>query len=339
MMKQLGLFDWDKRYDKIDKGGDPLQQLKAVIEWEQFRPLLMKIREKERKSNAGARPYDVVLMFKILVLQSLYNLSDEAVEYQIMDRLSFMRFLDLSADEKVPDSKTIWLFREQLKEAGLADELFRQFDSFLRNNGFTARKGQIVDASIVKVPTQRNSRDENARIKDGEAPSDWSESKRRQKDTDARWVKKNGKSYYGYKNHVSVDVKLKLIRSYKVTEASLHDSQVFEELLDKSNSNRDVYADSAYNSAENQELLNEAGFRAKLQRKGCRHRKLTSWEQQGNRTRSRVRSRIEHVFGVQAMMAGNTTLRTIGIARAEVKIALKNLAYNMFRYKTLVNAT
>ena len=333
---QTGLFDWQFRFDKLDKSGDPLRQLNDVIDWECFRPTLLSIHEKERKSNAGAKPYDVVMMFKILVVQSLYNLSDDAVEYQIMDRISFMRFLGLSLGDRVPDAKTIWLFREQLTEAKLVKKLFEQFDKFLRDSGFAAQKGQIIDASIISAPRQRNSRDENKRIKKGEIPEDWDSVKRRQKDTDARWTKKMGKNYYGYKNHINIDVKNKLIRDYAVTDAATHDSQVFDDLLDDSNSNRDVYGDSAYRSKERRKELSERGFRDRVQRKGCRHKKLTEREIRGNHTRSKTRCRIEHVFGVQAMMAGNLILRTIGIIRASVKIGLRNLAYNMFRYKTLV---
>ena len=333
---QTGLFDWQFRFDKLDKSGDPLRQLNDVIDWECFRPTLLYIHEKERKSNAGAKPYDVVMMFKILVVQSLYNLSDDAVEYQIMDRISFMRFLGLSLGDRVPDAKTIWLFREQLTEAKLVKKLFGQFDEFLRSSGFAAQKGQIIDASIISAPKQRNSRDENKRIKKGEIPEEWDSVKLRQKDTDARWTKKMGKNYYGYKNHINIDVKNKLIRDYAVTDAATHDSQVFDDLLDDSNSNRDVFADSAYRSKERLKELSERGFRDRVQRKGCRHKKLTEREIRGNHTRSKTRCRIEHVFGVQAMMAGDLILRSIGIIRARVKIGLRNLTYNMFRYKTLV---
>ena len=202
---QTGLFDWHFRFKKLDKNGDPLRQLNKVIPWESFRSTLDAVHEKERKSNAGARPYDVVIMFKILVIQSLYNISDDAVEYQILDRISFMRFLGLSLGDRVPDAKTIWLFREQLTQTKLTKALFHQFDQFLRNSGFTAKKGQIIDASIVSAPKQRNSRDENKRIKNREVPEDWNQAKRRQKDTDARWVKKLGKNQFGYKNHINIE--------------------------------------------------------------------------------------------------------------------------------------
>jgi IS5 family transposase len=337
-MMQTGLFDWQFRFEKLEKNGDPLRKLNDVINWESFRPTLSAVHVKERKSNAGAKPYDVVMMFKILVIQSLYNLSDDAVEYQILDRISFMRFLGLSLGDRIPDAKTIWLFRERLTKANLIKELFSQFDQFLRNSGFAAQKGQIIDASIVSAPKQRNSRDENKRIKKGEVPEDWNQAKRSQKDTDARWIKKLGKNHYGYKNHVSIDVKNKLIRDYTVTDAATHDSEVFDELLDDANTSRDVFADSAYWAKTKLKQLSQKGFRERLQRKGCRYKKLTEREKRGNRTRSRTRCRVEHVFGIQAMMARDSILRTIGVVRARAKIGLRNLAYNMFRYKTLASS-
>jgi len=334
-MMQPGFFDWQNRFEKIDKNADPLVKLNKVVPWNSFRPALGTLRARENKSNAGAKPHDVIVMFKILILQSLYNLSDEATEYQVLDRLSFMRFLGLRLGSRVPDAKTIWLFREQLTEAGLAGELFRQFETVLEENGFAAKKGRIIDASIVQAPKQRNSREENAQIKEGEIPQDWEEAKRRQKDIDAQWTKRNGKRYYGYKNHVNVDVKNKIIRAYAVTDASVHDSNVFDELLEESNTSAEVYANSAYRSKESIELLQQRGFRERLQRKGCKHRTLTTREQQGNKTRAKMRCRIEHVFGVMAMMAGSLVVRTIGIIRARAKIGLRNLAYNINRYALL----
>ncbi len=332
-----GLFDLEFRMRKIDSNGDPLKRLNEVVDWELFRPILSKIRNKKRKSRAGRKPFDVVLMFKILILQSLYNLSDDATEQQILDRLSFMRFLGLSIGDRVPDAKTIWLFREKLKDSGLFSELFLEFDRFLKDNGFEAKKGQIVDASIVSVPKQRNSRKENEQIKAGEEITEWSANKRRQKDVDARWTKKNGKSYFGYKNHVGIDNKYKFVRRFGVTHAALHDSRYLEELLDEDNTSSKVWADSAYRSRANFWLLAERGFQEQFQRKGQRNRSLTKREKQGNRTRSRIRSRVEHVFGVQLQKAGKLILRSIGIARAYVKIGLRNLAYNLDRYSLLAS--
>jgi len=330
-----GMFDVEFRLEKIDKNGDPLVLLNKVINWEMFRPTLERIREKKRLSNAGAKPYDAVMMFKILVLQSLYNISDAEMERQMLDRLTFMRFLGLGIGSRIPDEKTIWLFRDQLKQSALFDALFKQFDGFLRGAGFEAKKGQIVDASIVETPRQRNTREENEKIKKGEKIEDWKEAKRRQKDVDARWTEKNDKTFYGYKNHIQVDVKHKFIRSYDVTDASVHDSNVFFPLLDPDNTSADVWADSAYRSGETIESLDELGYREHIQRKGYRNKPLTEWEKKGNRTRAKVRARVEHVFGVQFQKAGNLILRCIGIVRAKLSIGLRNLAYNINRYATL----
>ncbi len=333
-----GLFDLDFRMHDIAGGGDPLRKLNEAIDWERFRPYVESIRDKERKSAAGRKPFDAVLMFKILVLQSLYNLSDDATEYQILDRLSFMRFLGLSLADRVPDAKTIWLFREHLSEAELVEPLFALFDRFLNDHGFSARRGQIIDASIVAAPRQRNTREENEVIKEtGAAPKAWKDqpAKLRQKDVDARWTKKNGVTHYGYKNHVCVDVDHKLIRNWAVTDAARNDHNIFEELIDEDNAAAGVWADSAYRSAQNLQVLSKWGLREHIQRKGDRGRALSAREQQGNRTRSKIRSRVEHVFGVMAMRAGRLIVRTIGIARARCKIGLRNLAYNLDRYALL----
>ena len=210
-------------------------------------------------------------------------------------------------------------------------KLFEQFDGYLRAHGFTARKGQIVDASIIAAPKQRNIREENKEIKDDFEPDGY-EAKHRQEDIDARWTKKNGENHFGYKNHVQIDAKHKFVRKYAVTDAAVHDSQVFEKLLDETNSSRDVFADSAYRAKKSEENLEAEGFRPRLQHKACKNKPLSEREVQGNRTRAKIRSRIEHIFGIQAMRAGDLIIRTIGLARAKVKLGLRNLAYNLDRY-------
>jgi len=332
-----GLFDLQSRLQKIDANGDPLVVLNQVVNWELFRPDLEPVRDRERKSPAGRKPYDPVLMFKILVLQSLYNLSDDRVEQQILDRLSFHRFLGLTFGDSVPDAKTIWSFRESMNADDRARILFDKFDAFLRDNGFQARKGQIVDAAIVEVPKQRNTREENDRIKNGEAEKvrvEWTPAKAAQKDTDARWTKKSGKTFFGYKHHNDVDVKHKIVRNYSVTPANVHDSNEFAKLL-TDNTSADVYADSAYRSTWHEALLGVLGWRPHLQRKGTRGRELDEREKQGNRTRAKVRARVEHVFGAMRQRMGDTVIRTIGIVRARTKVGLRHLAYNLSRYALL----
>jgi|TARA_B100001964_G_C14149230_1_gene561215 IS5 family transposase len=335
-MGQMGFFDIANRYADLDAKNDPLVQIDAVVPWEDFRVRLEAAWRKppeERKSNAGCKPRDAVVMFKAIVLCALYNLSDDQVEYQIRDRFSFMRFLGLGLEDKVPDAKTVWLYRDQLAQVGVIEALFEDFDGYLEKQGYLAMGGQIIDASIVAVPKQRNSRDENAKIKDGETPEDWENkpAKRSQKDTDARWTKKHGKSHYGYKNHVNVDRRHKLVRRYKVTDAAVHDSQVVEDILDPNNTASDVWADSAYRSAEIEAKLKDKGLKSRIHRKSRRNKPLTKREMQGNKTRSKVRARVEHIFGAQSNDMGGTLVRSIGLARAKARIGLKNLTYNMRR--------
>ena len=272
-------------------------------------------------------------MFKAIVLCALYNLSDDQVEYQIRDRLSFVRFLGLGLEDKVPDAKTVWMYREQLVQAGVIEALFEDFDGYLEKQGYLAMGGQIIDASIVAVPKQRNNRDENEKIKEGETPEGWDDNpaKRSQKDTDARWTKKHGKSHYGYKNHVNIDRRHKLVRRYQVTDAAVHDSQAVEGILDPNNTASGVWADSAYRSAEIEAKLTEKGLKSQIHRKGHRNKPLTEREKRGNKTRSKVRARVEHVFGAQSNDMGGTLVRSIGLARATTRMGLKNLAYNMRR--------
>lgn len=337
---QPGFFDLENRHDQLEALGDPLPKLNQIVDWEGFRALLERIRQKDRKSNAGRKPYDVILMLKVLVLQHLYNLADEQTEYQIRDRYSFCRFLGLSPEGKVPDARTIWLFREVLKEHELVDELFAQLNAQINAAGYLSRQGQIVDASMVSAPRQRNSREDNAKIKQGETPEDWEDkpSMLRQKDLDARWTKKHGRTHYGYKNHISVDRQHKLIRHFEVTPASVADSTVFDVLLDPDNTSGDVWADAAYRAKAREQALRAAGYRSHIHTKGQAGKPVSACQQRANRRRSKVRSRVEHVFAAQQAMGGKH-VRTIGLARARVKVALSNLVYNLRRWCWLEAAT
>ncbi len=331
--RQLSFFDLSTRYDALSQHGDPLARLATVIPWETFQPTLADGLGRSDRTKGGRPPFDAVCMFKILVLQTLYNLSDDQTEYQIRDRLSFMRFLELDLDQRIPDAKTIWLFRETLAQAGVVEELFARFDALLSAQGWHARSGQLIDASLVPVPKPRHTREENAAIKAGETPSAWEAhpAKARQKDTDARWTVKHGVSHYGYKNHVNVDKQYKLIRQYAVTDAAVHDSQLLEELRQPSTAGRGVWADAAYRSQETQANLNARGLRSHIQTKGYRGTPLSAPQRLRNRRCARIRSRVEHVFGHQVTAMGGTLIRTIGLVRARAKVGLKNLVYNFQR--------
>ena len=287
------------------------------------------------KSTKKGRPgYPTVLMVRMVILQQLYNLSDEETEFQCLDRLSFQRFLGLNFEKKVPDAKTLWSFKEQLNKHHLSETFFLQFEKQLYQQGYTPRGGQLVDASLIPVPIQRNSKVENKQIKQGQTPEDWSENKRRQKDIDARWTKKNNKSYYGYKVSVNADKKYKLIRKVHISTASEHDSQHAKFLLDPQNTSRDWFADSAYTGEPIETLLGKAKMRPRIQRKGAKGKPLSQCQKRRNHTLAKTRCRIEHVFaGFKSM--GGKMIRTIGLSRAKLQLNLKSTTYNMLRLCSL----
>ncbi len=335
-MGQFGFFDTNKRLEALSAKGDPLEAIDALVPWESFRKTIEAAAltpAAEKKSQAGRKPIDALVMFRMLILQSLYNLSDDQAEYQVRDRLSFTRFLKLGIEDGIPDGTTLWLFREKLSKAGLIETLFERFGRHLEAQGYIARGGQMVDATIVPVPKQRNTREENEAVKAGKTPEDWEQkpAKNSQKDKDARWTKKHGTSFFGYKNHVNADARHKLIRGYDVTDASVHDSQKLDGLLNKANTSQDVYADSAYRSAETEARLDKRGFRSRIHSRAFRNHPLSDAQVEANRKKSKIRVRIEHVFGAQENAPGGRIIRTIGAVRARAKIGLQNLVYNMRR--------
>ena len=256
--------------------------------------------------------------------------------------MSFMRFLNLTISDDIPDSKTVWNFREQMVNLNLVDVVFDLFLKELGQLGLIVNEGKIVDASFIEVPKQRNSREENKQIKNGD-PSDSEQAKqtpksfdenpnkKEQKDLDARWTKKNNVSHYGYKNHVKVDAKSKLVVKYGVTDASVHDSQVLENLLDDKDANEDFYADAAYRGKKQQAVISQKEMIDKTCKKGYKNSPLTDHDIAINKEKSRVRSRVEHVFGFMETSMNGMNLYAIGIKRVEGIVGLMNLTYNMFR--------
>lgn len=333
-------YEEHKRLERLSALGDSLPRLNQVIDWEIFRPTLRQALRTAPQSHGGRPPYDVVLMFKILILQRLYNLSDDQTEYQINDRMSFMRFLGLTLEDRIPDAKTIWLFRDSLTKAKIIAPLFNLFQERLEQTGLISRTGSIVDATFVEAPRQRNTPEENKQIKAGRSPEEWEKpdkkNKKAQKDTDARWSKKGGVTFYGYKDHVKIDAASKLIIAYTTTDARVHDSQMLPELVDE----RDklLYADSAYAGKTIEEQLPET-LELRILERARRGHPLSEDQKKANKAKSKVRVRIEHVFGQMTVLFHGLTLRCIGMSRAAFNIALTNLAYSMRRYECLCRQT
>jgi len=305
-----------------------------MINWEIFRPIITPIFEIKERGIGGRPPFDYITMFKILVLQRYYNLSDDQIEFQILDRTTFMRFLDLEISDKVPDSKTIWLYRENLTESGIIEKLFTRFHLELERLGYVGNEGKMVDASFVEVPRQRNNREENKEIKEGKTLEEWKNKphKLSQKDIEARWTKKNNVTFYGYKNHVKVDTKSKLIDKYAITPASEHDSQELANLLEEKDAGQDFHADSAYTGDVQEKTIEKVRMKNLVNEKGYKNKPLSDKQKASNKAKSKIRARVEHVFGFVENSMNGSLIRTIGIIRAKAVVGLMNLTYNIFRY-------
>jgi len=330
------LFAFIEHREKLKSKEIGICRLNAVLDWNVFRDELEEILGyRDRDASKGGRPpFDPVFMFKVLVLQKYYSLSDEAAEEQIADRFSFLQFLGLEPGDDIPDKNTIWDFREALEkdDRNGTRRLFDLFAAQLDEEGLVGREGSLVDASFVDAPRQRNTRQQNEAIKNGERPEGFEPdtARGRQKDCEAKWTKKNNETHFGYKNHAKVDAKTKLIINYETTSANVHDSQVFKTLVDSSD--HAVFADSAYLSGENEKyLLEQCDCEEFIMLKGYRNHPLSEEDKALNKKRSRIRVRVEHVFGRIAHM-GLDWLRTIGLSRAKQHNGLTNLVYNLDRY-------
>ena len=346
-MGQMLLFGVETQLEKLTKMGDQLIAMKEKINWEMFRGIIERAIRKADYSKGGRPPWDVVLMFKIVMLQQWYNISDENAEYQINDRLSFQRFLGIECGAKVPDRNTIWDFKQALSDAGIERELFDMFNEYLEKEGIITHKGSIIDASFVTVDKRHTTKKDDQSLKEGDCPHDLHEKSAErlengeikneenvfeQMDFDARWTKKNNESFFGYNDHVKCDKDSKIITDFTVTDASVHDSQELIELVSRDDNSVDL--DSGYVGKDiAEEVLEKCpDIELNICSRAYRNRPLTDEEKEINKIISRRRCRIEHIFGYMTRFMGGMTLRCHGMKRAYRDICNKNLAYNLKRY-------
>lgn len=330
----MSLFEHENTMESLSKMGNPLVVLKDIVDFEQFRSILESLFTNDhKKSKAGRKPIDPVFMLKVLFLQRLYNISDHQIEYQIKDRMSFREFLDIQSVDDVPDEKTVWKYRDIMSESGIGEKLFAKFNEQLNSMGLIVNEGKIIDASFVIVPTQRNTREENKKIKEGGGDELWNDHphKKCHKDVDARWTKKGGDKYYGYKDHAKVDLKTKIITDFIVTSANVHDSQAIESLIgggmDKKGEH--LFLDSAYVGYD--DVITKQELVPEIIEKNYRNTQLTDEQKENNRNKAKKRCRIEHVFGFMEQSMKGLFFRGVGILRATFYIGFTNLIYNMCR--------
>jgi len=333
-MHQGGFFEIADCYARLDKAGDPLASLDAVMDWSGLAAIMegVSLDVKNNGGKGGRPPLCGLMMAKILLLQAFNNLADDRTEFLINDRLSFKRFLGLGVNDKSPDAKTIWLWRERVKDGGLDGKIFAWFEGELCKAGYAAQGGQIVDATFVPPPEPTG---KHRKQLAQETPL--TARQLEQSDPDATFTKKRNETYHGYKNHVRVDAKHKLIREADTTTASMHDSRKFEDILAPAGARaeaeeNDVYADSAYRSKQTEENLAQAGLKSQVHERAYKNKPLTPEQKAKNREKSRVRVRVEHVFGHMNTAMNGLRIHTLGLARAKVKVTFKNLAYNLQRF-------
>ncbi|MDX3910701.1 MAG: IS5 family transposase [Sphingobium sp.] len=347
-MRQAGLFGLSDQLKRLSDCGDPLETMGRVVDFEVFRPALEEALAYGDGTRGGRPPYDPLAMFKVLILAAQNTVSDARMEFLIRDRLSWLRFLGFDLGASTPDENTIRLFREKLTRADALDALFAAFDRQLRERGYLPMGGQIIDATLVAAPKQRNTAAEKEAIKAGKSATDiWSDqpAKAAQKDTDARWTLKFAKGRplpggrpgidiaipsFGYKSSIAICRRYGFIRRGKVTDGARFDGRMLRDVVTNDNTASDVWADTAYRSRSNEAWLKSIGRVSRVHRKKPKGKPMPARTARANAAKSTVRARIEHVFARQKDQMA-LFIRTIGIARAETKITLANLAYNIDR--------
>jgi IS5 family transposase len=334
MQGQGGFWDVEDWLKELSTEGDPLEKLAATVDFVMFRPALRKALGRCSGGKGGRPGFDPVLKFKMLVLQALHGLSLAQTNYMVRDRLSWMRFCGLGPGDSVPDANTLWDFREALIAARALEKAFELLDRTISAAGYLPMGGQIIDATLVAAPKQRNTDGEKAALKAGQVPAEWKDNPARLRQKDRGTVKfakakpKEDREpqidiaipFYGYENHISIDRRHGLIRR-----------RLREGLIDQANAASEVWADPVYRSAANEAFLARAGKISRIHHKKPKGRPMPKPLARGNATKSRIRVRIEHVFAEQKDRM-KLFIRTIGLARAEATVTLANMAFNMKRW-------
>lgn len=303
-MRDLIDFALKKKYEKVKKLRSNLEEIKALIDWNSIAQSIP-----FHENNMGRPPYEKVLMIKILFLQSCYSISDEELEFQINDRLSFQQFLDFP--KNIPDYSTIWRFREELTELDYIDRIWENIKSQIENKGIQIKKGKIQDASFIEADPGKKNSGMSGRGREAKTS----------RSRDGSWTKKGKKSVFGFKSHLKVDEATKLITEVGVTTAKTFDGHV-----DLADLNDIVYRDKAYTGSKTRAKGNGSMKRGNL----------TAHEHLRNKRIAKKRCRGEHPFGTmhRSFKAGRTKLTTI--ARVFVQQVFVCIAYNFHRLKFLL---
>jgi IS5 family transposase len=314
-----------------------LQQIGALIDWKALTNVLEK-HYPTGQSGQGRKAYPALVLFKMMLLQTWYNLSDYGIEEQVNDTLSFMRFCGLQLEDEVPDHSVVCRFRKALNQSGAWEVLLEQINSQLAGHGVLVKQGaiSIVDASVTPTPRKPKGKSSYSLAEGQEPPLD--KTLQPGVDQEARWVKKGGKLQYGYKRHYLAEAQEGLVLAVHTTPANAHDSPHLERCLNKVKlpQNSRVLADKGYCAQANEALLRSRGLRSGIQRKAYRNKPLTHREKQYNKLVGKVRYKIERVFGSIKRWFGRLEARYVGMAKTHGQHVLEALAYNLYRLPGII---
>src|SRR3989344_4020083 len=305
-LKQFGVT---LSYARVEKLGDRLEQISDIIDLERFRKFINK-----EKSNVGRHPYDPILMLKMLVIQSWYGISDEELEYQVADRISFQKFLGFP--NEIPDYSTVWRFREELAEYSVIDKIWRELQIQMNEKGIKFSKGKMQDASfVIAAPGKTNS-----------GMNDRGRGQTSTRNEDGSWAKKGKKSFFGYKKHIKTDLKTGIINIVAVTTAKTADCN-----LDLANPDEIIYRDRGYSGAKTKAKGDATMKRA------SRGRKLTPKEYLRNKRIIKIKAPGERPFAVMhKVMKGGKTLLT-ELHRVFVQQVMCCFTFNLIQMRRLVS--
>jgi IS5 family transposase len=328
-MNLFDLFAHEHRAKRIDQK-DPLLALDELIDFQPLVDVIEALAPRKQSDKGGRPPYPTEIMLRVIILKRLNNLSNDQMEFMLNDRMSFQRFTKLTHSPNIPDANTIWVFEERIGEKS-AKALFEAVERQITQHGYSARKGQIVDATLIPVPKQRI-RSKEKEIADQKAmPIEWTAHKRAQKDIDASWTTKHDKHHFGYKMGVNVDVRCKVIREIDLTTAKEHDINQLENLIDMNNTHQDFFADKGYASQDKEKMLSDKGLNPRIQHKKSKGKAMSKQLEKRNTTIAKKRSRVEHVFGSIEQMGGKC-IRVIGQQRANFVMTMMATVYNLKRF-------
>ena len=306
--RQLGLADGIVR--RRGKKSEWLDRLDAALDW----PALETIVGGVYASREGGLAYPLLTYVKLLLLQQWHGLSDEGLEAAVDDRLSFRRFAGIPLSESVPDHSSIWRFREELARRDLAARLLAEVNRQLDAKGLILRRGTLIDATILEAAVRPPTGDA------GEVS---------ERDPQAGWTKKNGKSRFGYKAHVAVDEGSGIVRRATMTPADVHDSVPADDLVQGDEGA--VYADKAYDSEARRAGLRERGIEPRIMHKARRNRPLKPWQVAFNKAVAPIRAGVERPVAAVRRAYGHRRARHLGLARDDVRLQALCAAINLRR--------